>query len=1547
MSATTEPQEFDYIIVGSGAGGSPLAARLVEHGFRVLVIEAGSDHVSGPATNPAREVSAVPALHAVSTENPDLSWQFFVKHYTNPPTGPDPKAGKEGIFYPRASALGGCTVHNAMITIAGPDSDWDDLANFVCDRSWRGNVMREYFKRIEKNEYLDPRPPLPTNLCQRLGDNIRWLFGFDPDYTRGQHGFGGWLHTSWADIALGLHDIRLIKMLKAALWQVKSEGIESFGAIADHFLHGRGKETLDPNHSWRQSEHPGGVALIPLAINGRNNPLDPDSKPARPQCGRRSQPAERLLEAKARFPDKLIIWTECFVTKVLFNDDVKRRAIGVEYVKGSRLYEAHPLPRNKPAERREVRVKAGGEVILCGGAFNTPQILMLSGIGERKHLEEHQIKVVADIPGVGRNLQDRYEVTVLSEMDGDFTVLDGATFRLPTDPTSPDPVLAQWRKEGAGLYTSNGSVIGILKRSDPALPQPDLFIFGIPLPFEGYKTGYSDVQQEYAEKYRRLFTWAILKAHTRNRDGVVRLASADPFKRPEINFHYFHETSWSPEESGQDPDLLAMQGAVKFVRAIAGRAEFVKQEFFPGKAVETDQQIKDWIRQQAWGHHACGTCRMGADGDKEAVLDSRFRVRGVAGLRVVDASVFPKIPGYFIVTNIYMISEKAADVIFEDARLGGKDSVVYPREMRRQEVEALRSRRELVQPPAEFPGDPKPVTLAQNSRDWPRDVTGVALSGGGVRSATINLGILQALAKKRVLRRVDFLSTVSGGSYIGSFLGMFFDRFRHIEVAGVEPAVDQVERRLSDDDSAEIDWLRRSANFIAPQFGSDMRFNLAVLFRNFLSLHFVAGFLIFAVFGLVNALRYEFFDPASAAASVVLSMHGLENLGKLGREIGIFWSPWFTLFELSLLFLVLPRMVGYWIAAQDENERYDLPGLALLFVFAVPLAYYSLCSGFKPVCFLIVLSLLSSFIHVELAWRRGRIRAAATGTGGNTTQRLRVRNYLTFDLGLALSLAGLALGFALVDTAGHGLQQFFRGNKGYANAFAGIGALLAAGIPMLQAGVNYFAQQSKTSGPPSTIVRLLKTEVVAILLAVVLLAVPLILYSFVSHVAYNGGSNFDRGFALTVFALVVSSILAWSAALPFVNRSALTETYASRLARAYFGATNPLRQHANGGNMNEVMPGDNVENLTDYRPFQAGGPFHIINATVNQTVDFHSQSSNRDRRGEHIAVSSLGVTVGKKWHGLWRPSQHVSRGYTGVEPVGWSPGKEHPLVDENGQPSEQIEILSLRQWVGISGAAIGPGRGQQTSLGQALLFGLANLRTGYWWNSGIADSAREGFPKLSFLRRLLHLLPRIFVTQSLILFEWTTRFSGPWERYWYLSDGGFFENLGAYELIRRRLPRMIVTDGVADPDYEFGDFGNLVRKARIDMDARIEPFTEDDFAKANIPGNIRPLLGSLDDLKPALDNDGNYSGPAKCYGALFWVYYDKHPGEKSVLLYIKATVPANMTADVENYHATHLEFPHESTVDQFFNEAQWESYRQLGESLAGPLFADREWFWRI
>jgi choline dehydrogenase len=286
--------------------------------------------------------------------------------------------------------------------------------------------------------------------------------------------------------------------------------------------------------------------------------------------------------------------------------------------------------------------------------------LKLSGVGPKAELERFGIPVVADLPGVGENLQDRYEVGVISEMARDFSLLKGAAFAPPQQGGPDDPFFDEW-KQGKGIYASNGALIGIIKRSTPDKPEPDLYIFGLPGYFKGYLPGYS----AQFERFHDRFTWAILKAHTNNTAGRVTLRSANPADTPRIEFHYFTEGN---DVSGADLD--AVVEGVNFVRAMNRRlakAGLIQEEMVPGPAYDTPEKLRDFIQNEAWGHHASCSNKIGPDGDPTAVLDSRFRVRRTQGLRVVDASVFPKIPGYFIVSAVYMVSEKAADVIKQDA----------------------------------------------------------------------------------------------------------------------------------------------------------------------------------------------------------------------------------------------------------------------------------------------------------------------------------------------------------------------------------------------------------------------------------------------------------------------------------------------------------------------------------------------------------------------------------------------------------------------------------------------------------------------------------------------------------------------------------------------------------------------------------------------------------------------------------------------------------------------------------------------------------------
>jgi choline dehydrogenase-like flavoprotein len=624
-----DPQSItaEYVVVGSGAGGGTLAARLAEFGHSVLLLEAGGDPRT-PSIPDGQSPSGglpndydVPVFHGYASENKAIAWNFFVRHYAS-----DDRQRKDpnyiesidgrpvrGVLYPRSSNLGGCTAHNAMIMIYPHNTDWDEIAELTGDDSWRSEHMRGYFERLERCRH-------------RWFHRMLSRFGFNP--TR--HGWSGWLTIEKAIPLSALLDGTLVRMIVISAWKAFLHA----GSRRDH-LRWLWKGAFDPN-DWRLvKESAGGVRYLPLTTQGHA----------------RTGTRERILDMAKKHPALLRIELDALVSRVLL--DESNRAIGVEYLKGRHLYRAHPTPSELTGEIRTAY--ATREVILCGGAFNTPQLLMLSGIGAAEELRAHGIPPRVDLPGVGRNLQDRYEIPVVNRMNfPQWRVFRGARF------AQDDPLFDQWQRLRHGPYITNGGVLAAFRRSFPNRAIPDIFCLALLGLFRGYRPNYSAI---FAENLNYL-TWIVLKAHTNNRAGRVTLRSADPRDTPLINFHYFDEGT-----DHQAEDLAAIVEGIRFVRRITQHfkdRKLIAEEELPGDSLQSDEQLQDFARTHAWGHHASSTCAIGPR-EQNGVLDSNFCVHGTQGLRVVDASVFPRIPGFFIVSAIYMIAEKAADVISADA----------------------------------------------------------------------------------------------------------------------------------------------------------------------------------------------------------------------------------------------------------------------------------------------------------------------------------------------------------------------------------------------------------------------------------------------------------------------------------------------------------------------------------------------------------------------------------------------------------------------------------------------------------------------------------------------------------------------------------------------------------------------------------------------------------------------------------------------------------------------------------------------------------------
>ena len=574
------------------------------------VLEAGGDPRAGGSDAPnCADDYDVPAFHPLASENPAVAWRYFVSHYADAAQAQrDPKCGPQGVFYPRSGAVGGCSAHNAMIFMRPHASDWDGIARLTGDASWRASRMERYWRKVEACRH---RPM--WRLLSRIGLNPTG------------HGWKGWLPVERALPVQALEDDELVATLLGSAWVEFAANADKLSDLVQ-LLKGR----ADPND--RRYLGREGLFYTPLTT------LDHHRRGAR----------ERLA-LKGRAADRLRVETQALACQVALDAD--GRAQGVTYRKGADLYSAWRTP-GAGGEERFVRARR--EVILCAGAFNTPQLLMLSGVGDAKALAAAGVQPRVDLTGVGRNLQDRYEIGVVNRLARPWPSRLGARFE------AGDPVYEEW-KRGCGIYVSNGAAIAAIHRSDPTLPDPDIFAMAMLARFEGYQEGYARKIVESPD----YLTWALLKAHTRNRAGRVTLRSADPCDTPHVAFNYF-DRACDPEGR----DLTALAQAIQRVRRMTGpliRDGVILEETLPGPAVQSESELEAYVRDNAWGHHACGSAAIGPR-EVGGVLDSRFRVHGVRGLRVVDASAFPAIPGFFIAAPVYMLAEKAADVILADAR---------------------------------------------------------------------------------------------------------------------------------------------------------------------------------------------------------------------------------------------------------------------------------------------------------------------------------------------------------------------------------------------------------------------------------------------------------------------------------------------------------------------------------------------------------------------------------------------------------------------------------------------------------------------------------------------------------------------------------------------------------------------------------------------------------------------------------------------------------------------------------------------------------------
>ncbi|KAK0712861.1 hypothetical protein B0T26DRAFT_780734 [Lasiosphaeria miniovina] len=595
----TATETYEYVVVGSGPGGGPLACDLARAGYKTLLIEAGGDEGDNPTYSELGNF-----LEAANDEA--TRWDFWVKHSDDPKrelefkhmtwdtgdgtfyVGLNPPAGAKqlGIQYPRAAVLGGCAMHNGGVCSLPQDEDWNLIVNATGDTSWEASKMRQYLKKIEKNDYL------PSG--------------------NAAHGYTGWLSTSTGDASWAKNDsLPATKILKK-MAELTGQNPADVASLANSDILGAYDNKDDITSFYNMVQHAD-------------------------KNGKRSSP-NNYVRATLADPKKypLTLKLHTLATKVLFANATAAgglpRAIGVEVMEGASLYRADP--KHVPGTKgNTTQILASREVIVSGGAFNSPQLLKLSGIGPAAELQKFGIPVIKDLLGVGEKLADNYE---------------GSLLGLATEPI-----------QGAGLITM------MFRTPSAPTKKRNIFTWCGVLSFEGFWPGFPT---DYGPHE---YECAMVHIGPKSQAGSVRLLSADPQDVPDINFRFY--------EHNGDVDLHELVEGGKLLReawqaAGAPTLPFNELHPCPGTAAGancSDAAQAESYKTQAYSHHATSTCAIGGDKDPMAVLDSKFRVRGVVGLRVVDASSFPVVPGAFPSLPTMMISTKAAEDIIADAQKAG------------------------------------------------------------------------------------------------------------------------------------------------------------------------------------------------------------------------------------------------------------------------------------------------------------------------------------------------------------------------------------------------------------------------------------------------------------------------------------------------------------------------------------------------------------------------------------------------------------------------------------------------------------------------------------------------------------------------------------------------------------------------------------------------------------------------------------------------------------------------------------------------------------
>ncbi len=531
-------ETFDYVVIGAGSAGCPVANRLSERpSNRVLLLEAGPED---------RNIWIHIPIGYYRTMMSPLSWGYQ--------TEPDEGIAGRSIVWPRGKVLGGTSAINGLVYIRGQHEDynyWRQLGN----EGWGFDDVLPFFKKAQDQ--------------QRGGSEF--------------HGSGGPLKVS---------DIR-----------DKRE-------ICDAFINAAVEAGIPRNDDFNGATQEGVGNFQTTSGHGR-------------RC---SSAVGYLRPARGR--TNLRIETDALVQKVLFDG---KRANRIRYRKNG----------------AEHTVQATREIILCGGAINSPQLLQLSGIGPVDHLRALGIDVVHDSPGVGQDLQDHYQARIIAELNRPLSVNDDVKTLFRKAWTGLQYVLFR-----SGPMTFSAGHVGVFTKVLPESATPDVQVHFIP--FSADKPG-GDLHPFSG------VTISVCQLRPESR-GEVMITSADPRQYPKITPNYL----------STDYDCRLMTEGLKMLRTVMKQpafARYLKTEREPGDGAVSDDDLLAYAREKGNTiFHPTSTCRMGSD--PTAVVDSRLRVRGIDGLRIADCSIMPAVVSGNTNAPAIMIGEKCAHMILEDAAAG-------------------------------------------------------------------------------------------------------------------------------------------------------------------------------------------------------------------------------------------------------------------------------------------------------------------------------------------------------------------------------------------------------------------------------------------------------------------------------------------------------------------------------------------------------------------------------------------------------------------------------------------------------------------------------------------------------------------------------------------------------------------------------------------------------------------------------------------------------------------------------------------------------------